>query len=266
MSKRYFPWDDIPEEDVFPDGMNGIFTVESMEESESNAGKLQFITKFRCVEPAKYKGMTHTEWYTVGDNDNPDDIVPSTYGARDLQKLRIACQIGKEIREVSQFVAYMNSTKPPVGLFITQRLDDNDRVRNSVGYAGYWKVGTRIPGIVENNAKQRPMKKAVVGKPEMGKPNPAPTPIDKRQVHRMNRPPLPGQGSSMPAPPPHDEPPVEAYADTPAEPKAESFKTVRCDSCKEMIPLKEFSQHLAKCTAAKQAEVYTSTDDDEIPF
>lgn len=263
MGKKFFPWDEIPETDLFPDGFNGIFTVEKIEEQESSTGKLQYITNFRCQEPKMFAGMFHTEWYTVGTDDEPEAIVGGTMGARAMQQLRIAAQVGREIRDADQFVAFLNSTKPPVGLFLIQRIDQNGEPRNRVGKGGYWKVGSRTPGIVENNARQRPAAGKAATPPRPGGMSKATAPPKPTGAPKMNRPPRPGGAASMPAPPPEEDmPPVEAYEEGPPASKKDAFK-IRCDNCGDMVAPKEYSRHLADCVAKKKADAVATDPPDE---
>lgn len=242
----YFPWDETPETDVFPT-LDGLFNVSNMEASYSkSSGKRMFKVSFCCVEPKLYKGLYHTEYYVVGTDDEPDKINADTRGMRGIQQLRIACNVGKEVRSVPQFISFMSNTNPPVGLRIIHRIDEEGEPRNSVAMGGYWKPGTREPMILTNDAGR--------GKPKSKKQ--PPKPVQQQQTYQA-----PPKPSSPPKPVKNenDEGPADIPSDVgddiqtkEAEPAEGNpgFK-ITCQGCGEQVAPNEYAAHLASCKGKK---------------
>lgn len=250
MDNEFFDWDNIPETDDFPE-MNGLFTVRKMEKMYSKrTGKRMYRVNFQCVEPRDYRGMFYSEYYVTGTDENPDGLNNETFGVRDLQKLRIAAQVGKEIRSPEQFCAFMTNTNPTVGLRITYNEKDPQNP-NGIGRGGYWKPGTQEVGIITNQAKSgqgRPVTQAKAQPSKVAKP-------------AANRPPKPGtrkaQSNEMPS---DNTPPLDAYDDS----KKEGM-LVECTNpwCNAKVKPEEYAIHLANCKPPKESvaeDTVTGTD------
>ena len=59
----FLPWDQIPEDNVFPDGFYHV-TV-ALEDGQSSTGKRMLRGQFTCKEPAQFASMSHFENYTT---------------------------------------------------------------------------------------------------------------------------------------------------------------------------------------------------------
>lgn len=254
-NEEYFPWDETPETDLFP-FMDGLFNVESMEDTYSNnTGKRMFKIVFTCQAPVKFKGMRYTKYYTVGTDELPDKVNHDTFGMRGIQQLRIACNIGKDVRGIKQFVAFMDTTNPPVGLRLLYK-DRGDEPENDVAKGGYWKAGSREPSVLQRKSYS---KNSNARKPAPGAYKKTAAPVQEA-VTNAKRPPKKSAPSSQgPAdmPPADDTPPVESYEaakkDTDNETEkseGEGFK-IDCPACGEKVAPEDYSQHLANCKGSK---------------
>lgn len=144
----YFPWQDIYEGNVFPSGIFE-FEIESIEDGYSQGDKRMPKGRFRCLAPAQLKGMAYFDNFVCGTDENLEDIVPGTFGAKALKAVFKAAQVpqGTSFEELianakgSRLLIHVNK-------FIQMKGEYAGREENNV--VSYYKVGEREVGLTED--------------------------------------------------------------------------------------------------------------------
>ncbi len=229
-------WEDIPTSSIFP-SLNGIFQVLRMAPMASKrTGKAMLKVDFRCLEPKKYEGMFYTTYMVLGSDHDPtckDGIKPGPPGVMPLQQLRVACNVGKDVRTIQQVVGFFNASNPACGLTILKKIrdgeEDNDIARN-----GYWAPGKNKIGELDNGPKkQQPAKR--------GRPAPQQRP-PKPAAPKHSAPP-----PSMPKAPPAQEQRTFPEDLATMEQEPDGGVTIPCTICGEEIHADHYTEHLRKC-------------------
>jgi hypothetical protein len=238
---RKFPFGDIQTDDMFP-AMNGIFKALEFEEWDGPSGKLTYHIKFACVSPADFKGMRYDEWYCVGDDEHPDEIVKTTLGCKNLELFRVASGIPPEMNDDEELAEFIAATNPHVGLklYVTEREKDGQKIpTNSISRQGYFQLGSKDVeiGIVENTVKKSKSRAALAKRPGF-QPGPARKPA-------MTTPMGP------------------AFAPTTEESKEEEPKEeemLDCSICGAKVPESEMVEHYKACSSDHD------TPSEKLPF
>lgn len=90
----FFPWDSIPDSNVFPTG-TFLFEIASIEDGESSTGKRMLKARFDCLEPVNMKGQAYFDQYVLGTDEEPQKVVPSAMGSQMFKKVLKGAQIPK---------------------------------------------------------------------------------------------------------------------------------------------------------------------------
>lgn len=224
---RKFPFGEIKTDDLFP-AMNGIFKLISFSEHDAPSGKLTYKVEFRCVEPADFKGMNYTRWYCVGDNDHPDEIVKTTIGCKNMEKLRIAAGIPAEINDDEELAEFIATADLHVGLslYVGEREENGVSIpTNEVSRHGYFPLGSKDfeIGIIENTVGKKKSRAALAKRPGF-QPGPA-------------------RKSAMTTPV------GPAFGPTTEEPAEEEMQD--CTICGKKIPESKMLEHYKECSSEK---------------
>lgn len=259
---NFFPWNDIPEEDVLPTGCYRM-VVEEMEDGESSSGKRMPRARFGVKAPAEYVGMSHFENYVVGTDENPKGINSGTFGARNLKKFLSKAQIPP-----SNDIAMLCHNAKGVELMISI----NCYTEKDGEYAGsmrnrivaYHRLGEREaavapgggrPGGVVGGAMQAPAPPAMpaaVAAPQMPQPvaapqvpqQPAPVAPPAYTPPQMPTPVAPPVVAPPAAAPAPVAPPVAAPAATPPPQAAPAGPSMTCTLCQGSGPAAGFGPHV----------------------
>jgi hypothetical protein len=260
---NFFPWDDIPDSNVFP-AMTGRFTWDKLEDGHSQStNKRMFKANFICMEPEMYAGMYHTENYVVGNDENLNGIIPGTMGARSMKSALAAAQVPKS-NDPAQLCAVVTQSKPQLLLSLSLSKQETGeyagREQNRV--TSYNKVGERpvqvMGGQVANKSTapiQAPAMPTMPGTTAAPAPAPggqvgapaapaAPTPAAPAQAASAPAAPAAPQQQAAPAPTPGAPapPPGGAPAGNVAAPDTPE-QTLKCSICGEDVPMSGFAAH-----------------------
>lgn len=135
-------WDAIPDEGgVVPDGLYE-FDVEAFDIGESSTGKLMYKLRMRVTAPTEQKGAPLFDWFAVGDDEHPMDIVTSTIGAKQLKGFAKAVAVPLE-EDDERFAASVLNQKGVAAVAVEAGQDGTPR--NKV--KRYYRRGERTPGV-----------------------------------------------------------------------------------------------------------------------
>ena len=79
--KEVMPWDDIPDDDLLPEGILHFEGIELKEEISQNTGKRMYVMSAKVLEPVDYAGQWQFEYFVVGNDEEPLKYNPKTRGA-----------------------------------------------------------------------------------------------------------------------------------------------------------------------------------------
>lgn len=223
---RQVDWDEIPDSNIFPEGIY-LAVGDAMEERMTQeAGKLMFVPTFIIEEPKEYAGLKISDYFVIGSNDDPEaELAPtwkSSIGGKNMKRMIKGLQIPLT-PDTDEIGANMVGSK--VLLRIDQQVDDGKKnpdykgtIRNRI--RGYYEVGSKEIHIVEDEA-----------------PSPAPKAATKRATKKV------AQVTTSP---------VAEAASKPAlaEPKKKVAKKTKlnvllCSICDEQVERSEFAAHVA---------------------
>ncbi len=144
MSEQdHFPWDDITTGNIFESGVYQ-FEIATFDDGKSSTGKRMPKIRFVCVAPANFKGMAYFDQYTVATEEEPDNVVASTIGARNMKQLFDAAQVPKG----NNIVELMNNS---IGNHVLLQLNKYEETGDYAGWKnkviGMYKIGEREVGL-----------------------------------------------------------------------------------------------------------------------
>lgn len=152
------PWEDIPDYAVLP---HDIYTmaVQNLDVTHSKKGTLMVAATFEVVQPTSYAGMTHREWYVLGNDDDPEAEDPETWkrqsGARNLKRLAKAtgAVLDPELETTCQ-----NLLGQQFDVLVIQETEKggeyDGRIRNRI--QSYYACGEQVPGSLSTSSGRRP--------------------------------------------------------------------------------------------------------------
>lgn len=270
MSNDFFPWDEIPDSNVFPD-MTGRFEYTKLEDGASAAGKRMFKAQFTCVEPAQFAGMSHFENFVTGNEENMGAIVPGSMGTRQLKASLAASQLPKN-NNIQQICDLVTASKPQLMISISYYKEAageyKGQERNRI--TAYHKIGERQVEIAPKvGAGVQHAATQAVAPPAAGQPAaPVAAPVAQPAAAPTAQP-VAAPAPQPAAPPVQQAPPVQAppaqaapapqAATAPAQPAAPaapaaapppnsgySGQMLKCQiaGCGQEVPVEEFSKHV----------------------
>jgi hypothetical protein len=222
----FFPWDDVPDSNVFPT-LTGLFEWTKLEDGESSNGKRMLRSVFTCIQPTEYAGMCHFENYVLGNDDNPKGIMQGAMGTKSVKQAATAAQM--RIDSVANACTLISAQKPQLMLSLSYSRQEGGeyagREQNRV--TAYHKIGERPvqiapkPGSqVKMQAPQTPMPNA----PPMNQGMTQAPPVQQNVAPPMQAPALPVQ--------------PQMQAPAPVGPG------IPCNICGQVVPAAEFANHV----------------------
>lgn len=278
---NFFPWNDIPEDNVFPTGVFHM-TLHEVEDGTAGSGKRMIRAQFLCKAPAEFAGMMHFENYVLGTEENPTGV-NNTMGARQFKKMLSRAQVPP-----SNDIAALCASAKGAELLLTINMYTEKEgqyagsLRNRV--ADYHRLGERNVGIAPKTGSapgQGAVPSAPVGftPPVGGMPmSPAPTggvapsfappvasaPVMQPSPTQVYQAPPPPAPAPM-APPVNMQPPAQQFtqpaapvapapmAPMPAQAPAtgiapttapEAGMAIRCSICQQDVPVSQYGMHI----------------------
>ena len=225
---NFFPWDDIPDTNVFPDGIFE-FEWDSLDDGYAQtSGKRMFKARFACVQPAEFKGMGLFENYVTGNDEVLQGIVAGAMGTRAMKAALKAAQVPAN----NDIANLCHSVKGSKLLMKIVQIEEKDgdykgQLRNKV--VACFKIGTRSVEVAKKPGARGAMQAPTVSAPAPAPSAPAPS--------------APVQAAPTPIPAPTPTPAAPPIPGPVPAPPAANTETVQCQICKEMVPTAEFGAH-----------------------
>jgi len=230
---RIFPWDDIPDSNIVPDGIYQCQGI-SIEELRSQTGKLMYKAQMSVQEPVDYKGITFFEYFVIGDDDDLEAVNQDTWkksiGARRIKSLFKAAQL-PQVQDFDQIIVSFTGCMFLTMVTVQIQKDGDYKGTPQNRLSAFYKIGERSVGLQEK--AKGPAAAAAKGAlsapatPASSAPTAPPAP--------------PAQAdSAAPAPP---APPVQEVQAAPAVGGA----TLKCTICNSDVPVADFKAHVDEC-------------------
>ena len=141
---QHFPWDEIPNSNVFPAGTFQFQYVKLEDGQAQSSGKRMFRAQFTCVAPAQLAGMSHFENFVTGNDENLGEIVPGSMGTRSLKQSLVGAQVPPQ-NDPGQICQLVNATAPQLMISLSKYTEKggeyDGQERNRV--TGYYKIGEK---------------------------------------------------------------------------------------------------------------------------
>jgi len=153
MSDRndFFPWDDIADGNVFESGVYR-FEIAAFDDGKANNGKRMPKARFSCIEPPMCKGMAYFEQFVVGTDEEPDEIVPGTMGARSMKAVFKAAQVPKN-NNFAELLAGCIGNQLLIQLSKYEERDGEYKGMQRNRATGFYKIGERDVGFTADGKK-----------------------------------------------------------------------------------------------------------------
>ena len=254
MNNDYFPWEEIPDSNVFPT-MTGLFEYTKLEDGKANNGKRMFRAQFTCVQPESFAGMAHFENFVTGTDENPEGILPATMGSRALKSSLNAAQIAPNPK-VGEICALVCATKPKLMLSLSHSTEKSGEFagqeRNRV--TAYHKVGERQVSIAPGMGQKQQVMQAPAA-PAMPQPvAPAATQAPAAPAAPVQQAPAAPAAPVAQTPAAPSAPQVAAPSQTPVAPAAPAevaapaapSQTLPCQLCGNQVAIENFSAHVQR--------------------
>ena len=222
MGRKWSP-DTIPDSTVLHGGAY-LFSIEGIEEKQSQSGKAMYVGTFRVVEPTAFAGLPYYENFVIGTDDDPACDDPKTLetvvGARILKRVLKAANIemGDDLDDCCEGA----KDQQVVGL-ISQVVDDGardarykGRIRNVC--QGWYTPGERAIGLDGSESAAAPARPAAPRATVPAKAAPKPV------------------SAARPAAP--------VARPTAAATRAKPTPGVKCGICGEEVARAEFAKHV----------------------
>lgn len=188
---RLIPFGNIPDSNVFPDGIYRLKITKLEEkmtkERDGKVAKLMYVLTSQVVEPASHKGLLYFENFVIGTEDDAEADEVSTWqtsiGGRSLKRLTKA--LGVPFGDEEDAEAFAETVKGAEYLAtIIQKVEPDEKNGQPNPYKGrinnnttaFWKLGEKDAGLVEDrggNGTVKTVKRAT--KPAGGDAKPAPS-------------------------------------------------------------------------------------------
>jgi hypothetical protein len=246
----FFPWDDVPDSNVFPT-MTGLFEWTKLEDGESSTGKRMARAVFQCVQPAEYAGMCHFENFVLGNDENMKGIVQGAMGTKALKQAAKAAQL--RIDSMQAACDLVQAQKPQLMLSLAYAKEEKGeyagREQNRV--TAYHKVGERAvqiapkPGSqVRMNAPKAMPSQAPAMPTQTAPPAAAAAPASPVQAPSAPAQAPPTTAPAPPAPAPAQQATVAASAPPEQAAPAVNEPTIPCTICGQMVPATQYNEHV----------------------
>lgn len=175
-------WEDVSESGVLPD-MRANVTIRDWNQTQSQAGRLQYVVGFMVDEPENFRGRYVRVTYTVGGRteDTLDEFDPTAIDAGNMKSMLKACQVPLDpdpekclrTAEGCKLTLYIASPSQ-------KDKDAGFEWRNRIN--NYYKLGVVEVGLIDGGAKG-PGRAA---QPPMPPPPPDMPPVPERSAFTDN--------------------------------------------------------------------------------
>jgi hypothetical protein len=238
----FIPWDDIELGDYLP---NCIARVEweELEVTTTSTDKMMFKATFTVVEPEEYANRKHFENFVVGTDENPGGFNTKTFGAKALNRARIAAQV-KPVPSPDELCDYIMAERPQLLLQFrepTEARKDEGYYNNTI--SNYFAIGDRDVGLTADRkavSKTKPAPKPPVKK-SAPKP-PAPKPAAKPAPKPPARKPAPVEPEVVEE---YEDAGEETAQEAAAPASQENVYMIPCPICQQEVPAVELGTHMA---------------------
>jgi hypothetical protein len=163
-------WDAVPE--ASEELLCGLydFEITGFKVTQTNAEpkRKMYIAELVVTEPEEAKGLTHTEFFMVGTEEDPDgddpDTLKGSMGAKSLRTMcnRAGVQMVDDDEELAEIL---------VGETVAGLIDPPTKAggRKAIKGSGWFEVGERDPEVTEvaTKAKKKPAGKTITKKKEV---------------------------------------------------------------------------------------------------
>lgn len=251
--QNFFPWNDIPDSNLFPTGVFRMRIEELEDGVAQSSGNRMFRGRFACIEPVEFAGMAHFENFVVGNEQNPQGINPGTMGARSLKMVLNKAQVPP----TNDIAAILASSKGAEFLMAISLNTPTKGERAGIPQnrmVDCYKLGERpvgvtqqgAPGAISVSAPPPPMAPPMASQPVHVVPPPQPVyapPVMQAPPAYMPPPVAP----PVYTPPPAYVPPVappQALTHAPAPAAAPAGPQMLCTICQQYVPVSQFGAHI----------------------
>jgi len=254
--------DEVPDLGALVPGGTYVVTIEDIEKGVSSGSgnkpqKLMYSMTVRITEPEAYIDNPLYDNFVIGSDEDPyaqsEETWKASMGARRFKQLVKASQV--PLDGVDSGMAPEDQTdqiielvrEQPVVVSVDVETDDGTRDPRFKGRkrnrtTGYYPLGTRTPGVVEEtsaSATARPMPRPTTPKPTATRPAPKAVgttvvPVVPSQLPptpparpRPGRPPVPSMGPARIT----TAAPLAAQSAPPAPPAPKKGAAINCDEC-----------------------------------
>lgn len=233
--QNFFPWDDIPDDNVLPEGTLHM-RIDSLEDGMSGTGKRMFRAQFSVVAPIEFAGQKHFENFVTGSEENPTAILPGTVGSRMLKKCLSAAQVPAN----NDIVALCNAATGAellMNMVIFEEPDGQYKGQKRNRVSGWLRLGDREVGL----APKQGAPGQGVAPPTASAPSPPTAPVQPQAAPAAPQQPAAPAAPAAPAPAPAQ--PVEAPP-TQVPPTPQNGPMLKCTICQADVPVAEFGAHM----------------------
>lgn len=163
----FFPWDEIPDSNVFPTGMYQV-SGESLTIVESSTGKKMYKAQLRIEKPETFAGGMFFENFVIGSDMDPQaentDTWKISFGARRLKSMLKAAQMPQAGSEEEICVNFTGTMFLLAATQYTEQEGDYaGSMRNKIN--DFYKIGDRAVGDVKQTSAPASVKKAEIPVP-----------------------------------------------------------------------------------------------------
>ena len=193
------PWNDIPDYSLLPHGLYQLIISELLPYNKEENNKLIVKGTFEVVEPEAFAGQTFREWFTCGNDDDPEAEDPDTWkktpGARKLKRIlsKAKAELMEDLDETCSAASGAEFCAT-VEVEVQQPASPEDSVRRNNRIREVYEVGQATPQILDP-ALSKPAKPAAPTRPT----RPA-APVQKASAPAPSRPQRPVRMIDPPAP------------------------------------------------------------------
>lgn len=159
----YFPWQDIADGNIFENGIY-LFEIKAFNDGKASTGKRMPKARFNCLEPANCRNMTFFDQYVVGTDEQPEDVIAGTMGARSMKQVFTAAQVAKG-NNVVELMANSVGSQLLIQLNKYEEKDGEYKGTLKNRAVGMYKIGEREVGITGDTKAKGPAPKSSAPKP-----------------------------------------------------------------------------------------------------
>lgn len=133
-------WDGVADSDVVA---KGIYQARfaSWKEGETKNGKLNVSVRWVIEEPVEYVNVSLFEMFVLGSDDQPEAIVPTAFGTREMKKTFKALAVQTD----PSMVVTLDRALETSCLLAIENETYEGRLQNRI--KGHYALGDRVPSV-----------------------------------------------------------------------------------------------------------------------